>query len=218
MTVDQSPITGARDSALAERTDHREEEAHLQISTRGVHHITLIGSNRQDTIEFYQGVLGMPLVFEQPNLDVPEEHHLFFDAGDGCLITFFTREDRATDATPTPETIGAVHHVAYAVSSEVFQRAVAGLAEAGYPNTGSVDRGFMDSLYFRDPNGSLIELACYKFTPPPGRSVGEVLSAAHDARVLHGDGNITAKHLEEVLTQFGDTGSMRPIQAQTTAQ
>jgi glyoxalase family protein len=201
MTLDKQ-ISSVRGSVLAEGPDHREDAETLHISTRGVHHITLIGSNRGDTINFYQGVLGMPLVFEQPNLDVPEEHHLFFDAGDGCLITFFTREDRATDRTPTPQTIGAVHHVAYAVSPDVFHRAVAGLAEAGYPNTGKVDRGFMDSLYFRDPNGSLIELACYKFTAPEGHSVGEVLSAAHDVRVKRGDGNITEKHLKEVLAHL----------------
>src|SRR5437899_4095887 len=121
-----------------------------RIQVQGVHHITFVGSNRETTIDFYQGVLGMPLVFEQPNLDVPEETHLYFDAGDGRLITFFVRADRATDATPTPETVGAVHHIAYAVSREAFERAATRLAAAGYPNTGRVDRGFMDSLYFRD--------------------------------------------------------------------
>ena len=53
-----------------------------KIQTQGIHHITFVGSNRQ-TYHFYSGVLGMPLVFEQPNLDVPEEIHLYFDAGDG---------------------------------------------------------------------------------------------------------------------------------------
>src|ERR1041385_4411191 len=75
-----------------------------RIQTQGVHHITFVGSNRQATIDFYQGVLGMPLVFEQPNLDVPEEVHLYFDPGDGQrMITFFVRTNRATDPTPTPE-------------------------------------------------------------------------------------------------------------------
>ena len=171
------------------------------IRTSGVHHITLIGSNHQDTIDFYEGVLGMPLVFEQPNLDIPEEHHLFFDAGDGRLITFFVREDRVTDPTPTPEAVGAVHHVAYAVSPEVFERAVEGLDTAGYPNSGRVDRGFMNSLYFRDPNGFQLELACYKFEPPAGRSVAEILRTAHEVRVRQGDGNITEKHLAQVLMQ-----------------
>ncbi|HLJ67784.1 MAG TPA: VOC family protein [Chloroflexota bacterium] len=177
----------------------------VQIPTSGVHHITLIGSNRRDTIDFYQGILGMPLVLEQPNLDVPEETHLYFDAGDGRLITFFVREDRATDSTPNPEAVGAVHHIAYAVSPEVFERAVRGLADAGYPNTGRVDRGFMDSLYFRDPNGSLIELAYYKFTPPEGQSPVDVLAAAHRLRVERGDGNITEKHLAEVTGELART-------------
>lgn len=172
-----------------------------QIHTTGVHHITLIGSNRQDTIDFYQEMLGMPLIFEQPNLDIPEEHHLFFDAGDGRLITFFVRENRVTDPTPTPEAVGAVHHIAYAVSPEVFERAIEGLEMAGYPNTGRVDRGFMDSLYFRDPNGFQLELACYKFIPPEGSSVAAVLRTAHEVRVRQGDGSITEKHLEEALMQ-----------------
>jgi glyoxalase family protein len=164
----------------------------------GVHHITLVGSNRQATIDFYQGVLGMPLIFEQPNLDVPEETHLYFDAGDGKLITFFVREDRETDATPTPESVGAVHHIAYGVSPEVFQRAEEGLAAAGYQNTGRVDRGFMDSLYFRDPNGFLIELAFFKFAPRPGQTTSDVLAAAHKLRLEQGDNNITENHLREV--------------------
>ena len=168
----------------------------------GVHHITLVGSNRQDTIDFYRDVLGMPLVLEQPNLDVPEETHLYFDAGDGRLITFFVREDRQTDPTPTPETVGVVHHIAYAVSPEVFGRAVQGLESAGYPNTGRVDRGFMDSLYFRDPNGSLIELACFKFAPPQGHSTSDVLATAHRIRLERGDGNITEKHLQEATEQL----------------
>jgi catechol 2,3-dioxygenase-like lactoylglutathione lyase family enzyme len=177
----------------------------MQIPTSGVHHITLIGSNRQDTIDFYQGVLGMPLILEQPNLDVPEETHLYFDAGDGRLITFFVREDRATDPTPTPEAVGAVHHIAYIVSPEVQHRAAEGLAAAGYQNTGIIDRGFMDSLYFRDPNGSLIELATYKFTPPPGQSSSDVLAAAHRLRVEQGDGNITEKHLHQVTGEPANT-------------
>lgn len=170
----------------------------MQIPTSGVHHITLVGSNRQDTIDFYQGVLGMPLILEQPNLDVPEETHLYFDAGDGSLITFFVREDRATDPAPTPQSVGTVHHIAYAVSPEVQRRAAEGLAAAGFENSGIIDRGFMDSLYFRDPNGSLIELAYYKFTPPPGQSSSDVLAAAHKLRLEQGDGNITEKHLRQV--------------------
>ena len=171
----------------------------MQIPVRGVHHITLVGSNRQDTIDFYKGVLGMPLIFEQPNLDVPEETHLYFDAGDDRLITFFVRENRETDPTPTPEVTGAVHHIAYAVSPEVLHRAAEGLARDGYENTGILDRGFMDSLYFRDPNGFLIELAAYKMAPPEGRTMSDVLREAHNLRVAQGDSAIGEKHLQQVI-------------------
>ena len=58
-----------------------------KLQTQGVHHITLIGADRQSSIDFWEGVLGMPFIFEQPNLDVPAESHLYFDPGDGRLIT-----------------------------------------------------------------------------------------------------------------------------------
>ena len=177
----------------------------MEIPTTGVHHITLIGSNRQDTIDFYTGVLGMPLVFEQPNLDVPEEMHLYFDAGDGRLITFFVRENRATDSSLVPEAVGNVHHIAYEVSRETFDRAARGLEERGFPNTGRVDRGFMDSLYFRDPNGFLIELATYTFTPPPKVRRRAVFERAHQLRVEQGDYAIGQKHLQEAIEQLQES-------------
>ena len=174
----------------------------MEIPTTGVHHITLIGSNREDTIAFYEGVLGMPFVFEQPNLDVPEEIHLYFDAGDGRLITFFVRTNRATDPTPVPEVVGNVHHIAYEVSRETYDRAAKGLADRGYPNTGPVDRGFMDSLYFRDPNGFLIELATYKFEPPPGHTRVDVLALAHKLRIERGAYAITVEDCRAAVARL----------------
>lgn len=174
----------------------------MQFPTVGMHHITLIGSNRQDTIDFYEGILGMPFVFEQPNLDVPEENHIYFDPGDGCLMTFFVRETRDTDPAPVPETIGNVHHLAFAVSRETFERAADGLRDAGYRNTGPIDRGFMDSLYFRDPNGLRIELAVYKFTPPDGFTHAQVLAEAHKIRLKQGDYNIDIGHLDAACEQL----------------
>ena len=50
-----------------------------KIQVQGVHHITLMGANRQTSLDFWEGVLGMPFVFEQPNLDNPSESHLYFD-------------------------------------------------------------------------------------------------------------------------------------------
>ena len=65
-----------------------------KLQSQGVHHITIVGADRRTSIDFWEGVLGMPFVFEQPNLDVEEESHLYFDPGDGRLITVFTNEDR----------------------------------------------------------------------------------------------------------------------------
>jgi len=59
---------------------------------QGVHHITIVGSTRQSAVDFWQGVLGMPFLFEQPNLGKPDENHLYFDPGDGRLLTVFTDE------------------------------------------------------------------------------------------------------------------------------
>jgi catechol 2,3-dioxygenase-like lactoylglutathione lyase family enzyme len=173
-----------------------------RLQTQGVHHITMVGSNRQETIDFYQGVLGMRLVFFQPNLDVPEEEHLYFDTGDGRLLTFFVRPERSADTEPNPEGIGNLHHLAFTVSRSVYNQVVGRLAELGIRNTGPIDRGFMDSIYFRDPNGQLLELACYKFVPPEGYTVADVLSVAHRIRVEEGAGNIDDAHLAEAIAEL----------------
>ena len=83
-----------------------------KIQTQGVHHITIIGADRQTSIDFWEGVLGMPFVFDQPNLDNPNEGHIYFDPGDGRLITIFTNEDRKADPTAVPEDTGSLHHLA----------------------------------------------------------------------------------------------------------
>jgi catechol 2,3-dioxygenase-like lactoylglutathione lyase family enzyme len=172
------------------------------LQAQGVHHVTFVGSNRAATIEFYQGVLGMPLVFEQPNLDVPEETHLYFDAGDGRLITFFVRPTRANDPAPNPEGIGNLHHIAFTVSRATYTQVAARLNERDIWNTGPIDRGFMDSIYFRDPNGQLLEMACYKFVPPEGYTIADVLRTAHRLRVEAGDYSIADQHLADAIAEL----------------
>src|SRR5438445_10952139 len=100
----------------------------------------------------------MPFVFSQPILDVPEEEHLYFDPGDGRLMTFFVRPSRVNDPTPNPQGIGNLHHLAFNVSPATFSQVAKRLGERGIDNTGPIDRGFMNSIYFRDPNGQLLEL------------------------------------------------------------
>ncbi len=173
-----------------------------KIQTQGVHHITLVGATRQVTIDFWEGVLGMPFIFEQPNLDNADESHLYFDPGDGRLITVFTNENRPVDTTPNPEGIGNLHHLAFSVSRSTFIQAAGRLDERGIRHTGEIDRGFMYSIYFRDPIGQRIELASYKFEPPAGVTHGEVLFEAHKLRVAEGAYNIQDSHLADALERL----------------
>jgi catechol 2,3-dioxygenase-like lactoylglutathione lyase family enzyme len=170
-----------------------------KLQSQGVHHITLVGADRQTSIDFWEGVLGMPFVFEQPNLDRPSESHLYFDPGDGRLITVFTNEEREPDPTRTPTDIGCVHHIAFAVSKASFDQAVERLDEREIRHSGVKDRGFMDSIYFEDPLGLLIELASYRFEPPAGHTHADVLLEAHKLRVQRGDYNIAQIHLADAI-------------------
>ena len=173
-----------------------------KIQSQGVHHITLVGADRQTSIDFWEGVLAMPFVFEQPNLDNPSESHLYFDPGDGRLITVFTNEERTPDPARTSTEPGAVHHLALAVSQATFAQTVERLDERGIRHSGVKDRGFMDSIYFTDPLGLLIELASYRFEPPAGHTHADVLLAAHRLRVGRGDYNITQVHLADAIEQL----------------
>ncbi|WP_238364974.1 VOC family protein [Mesobacterium pallidum] len=170
-----------------------------KLQTQGVHHITLTGADRQTSIDFWEGVLGMPFIFDQPNLDNKDEGHLYFDPGDGRLITIFTNENRTPDPRRTPTEPGCVHHIAFNVSKATFSQAVERLTERGIGHSGVKDRGFMDSIYFKDPMGLLIELACYRFEPPMGCTHADVMIEAHRKRVAAGDYNIQEVHLADAI-------------------
>jgi len=170
-----------------------------KLQTQGVHHITITGADRATSIGFWEGVLGMPFVFEQPNLDNAAESHLYFDPGDGRLITVFTSEDRTPDPARTPTDPGCVHHLAFAVSQAMFAQAVERLDERGIRHSGPKDRGFMDSIYFTDPLGLLIELASYRFEPPYPHTHPDVLLEAHKLRVERGDHHIDRVHVADAI-------------------
>lgn len=170
-----------------------------KLQTQGVHHITLVGADRQNSIDFWEGVLGMPFVFDQPNLDNPDEGHVYFDPGDGRLITVFTNESRKATPDRTPTEPGCVHHLAFSVSQATFWQAVERLDERGIKHSGPKDRGFMDSIYFKDPMGMLIELASYRFEPPVGCTHADVMINAHRIRVARGDHHIDRIHLADAI-------------------
>ncbi|MFL5877348.1 MAG: VOC family protein, partial [Solirubrobacteraceae bacterium] len=94
---------------------------------------------------------------------------------------------------------GNVHHLAFALSQATFAQTVARLDERGIRHSGVKDRGFMDSIYFDDPLGLLIELASYRFEPPHGFTHADVLLEAHKIRVERGDYNIAPIHLADAI-------------------
>jgi catechol 2,3-dioxygenase-like lactoylglutathione lyase family enzyme len=169
-----------------------------RIQVQGCHHITLVGSTRQSAIDFWQGLLGMPFIMEQPNLGKPDENHLYFDPGDGRLLTVFTDESRSDAGRPAPREVGCVEHIAFNVSRATFQQAPARLRERGIEFI-ERDRGFMDSIYLKDANGLKVELACYKFETPSGFRDADVLTTAHRVRVERGDHHITTEHLADAI-------------------
>ena len=160
------------------------------IQVQGIHHITLNGANRQTSIDFWEGILGMKFIFEQPNLDDLNTNHLYFDCGDGRTITVFTKEDRKPKKSKLGNVYGSVHHLAFWVSQSTILIAEKNLKKNSIPNTGIKNRGFMNSIYFKDPLGLLIELASYKFDPPFGFSYADVLEKAHLLRVDRSGTNI----------------------------
>ena len=183
-----------------------EEAAMQKLQVQGVHHITLVGADRQTSIDFWEGVLGMPFVFEQPNLDRASESHLYFDPGDGRLVTVFTDETRKADPRRTPTEPGCVHHIAFSVSRVTFLQAVKRLDERRIKHSGVKDRGFMDSIYFTDPLGLLIELASYRFEPPFGHAHADVLLEAHRLRVERGDHHIDRVHVADAIERLIERG------------
>jgi hypothetical protein len=85
------------------------------------------------------------------------------------------------------------------VSRATYTQAVARLKELGFANSGEVDRGFMYSIYFRDPLGQLLELASYKFEPPTGATHADVLREAHNIASQKGAYNIADEHLADAI-------------------
>ena len=166
--------------------------------TIGVHHITLNGSDRQTSIDFWEGLLGMPFVFEQPNLDAPEVNHLYFDPGDGRLITIFTSEDRTPTGHKSGGEPGAVHHLAFNIPMAEYKPTIERLRAAGYA-VAVRDRGFMHSMYFREPLGHLIELAAYKFAAPEGASEADVLRKAYELRMARGADAIETQDVDAAV-------------------
>jgi catechol 2,3-dioxygenase-like lactoylglutathione lyase family enzyme len=151
----------------------------MAIHTRGINHPALFGLDYQKTLDFYTGVLGMRLVLEQPNLDDADSVHLFFEAGPGQFIAYFVpKPGKEVDGRVQN---GALAHIALNLDGGIDD-AMRALTDAGVHFNGPIDRGYERSLYFRDPNGTVIELLTWITPVPEGRDEGDLILAAQAKR------------------------------------
>lgn len=143
-------------------------------SGRGVHHLALVCADVEQTIDFYQGLLGFPLVGLFENRDYPGSTHFFFDIGAGNMLAFFDFPGLGLE--PVPEGLGGVQHVAISVTPDEFEARKARLAQAGIEVLGP-DRGVEESIYFRDPDGVQVELIRQPLREMPESAPPEAASA-----------------------------------------
>jgi glyoxylase I family protein len=141
-----------------------------QSSARGLHHLALICNDVEQTIQFYQDLMGFPLVELMENRDYKGSTHLFFDMGNDNLLAFF--DFPGLGLQPGVEAIGTVQHIAISTDSDNFERVKAKLEQQGVPYLGP-DRGTKDSIYFKDPNGIQIEFIREPLLRMDGRSLVE---------------------------------------------
>lgn len=137
---------------------------------RGIHHAALICSDVEQTIQFYQGLLGFPLVEVAENRDYPGSSHFFFDVGNQTLLGFF--DFPGLGLQPGVESIGSVQHVAISVTRDHWEMLRVRLDEAGIEYVGP-DVGIPESMYFRDPDGIGVELLSDPLMYFAGRQLDE---------------------------------------------
>jgi len=148
------------------RAAHLRPKAERPASTaRGVHHVALLCADVERTIRFYQEVLGFPLTDLFENRDYRGSTHLFFDIGHGNALAFFDLP--GLDLGEYAEVLGGLHHLAISVTPEQWAAARTRLADAEVET--DVVSGV--SMYFRDPDGTRLELLSEPLGEMYGNSV-----------------------------------------------
>ncbi|MEH6693908.1 MAG: VOC family protein [Hyphomonas sp.] len=137
----------------------------------GVHHVAYRCKDAKETVEFYRDVLGMDF-----QLAIAEDHvpstgaydpymHIFLDAGNGNVLAFFELPEQP-DMDRDHNTPQWVQHIAFKVATMEDLLAAKTRAEAhGLDVIGPTNHGIFRSIYFFDPNGHRLELACNTGTP-----------------------------------------------------
>jgi glyoxylase I family protein len=144
----------------------------------GLHHLTAICRDLDRTTAFYRDLLGMKLVREGASDDDPDARHFWFSAGDGSpgtLISFLEYPDLEQGVVG----VGSVQHFAFAVDSPEEQEAWRDyLRGRGVEATDVFERGGFRSIYLRDPDANIVEIA----TRPNGAVGGGAAALGDEAR------------------------------------
>jgi glyoxylase I family protein len=130
------------------------EQKRMQL--RGLHHLTAISADLERTIAFYRDLLGLPIAHDGPSDDDPDTRHVWFGDGPGTLISFMEYPQLPKGVVG----VGSTHHFALVVDSPEEQEAWRDyLREHGVECTDVFDRGAFRSVYIRDPDGHIVEIA-----------------------------------------------------------
>ncbi|HEU4947294.1 MAG TPA: VOC family protein [Kribbella sp.] len=148
--IDLPAIEAERDRLRA--TYLRSDGSRAASSARGLHHVALLCSDVEQTVRFYQEVLGFPLTEIFENRDYKGSNHFFFDIGNGNLLAFF--DFPGLDLGPYAEVLGGLHHLAISVEPERWEQLKVRLGEAGVDYLEESGT----SIYFKDPDGARVEL------------------------------------------------------------
>jgi glyoxylase I family protein len=142
------------------------DEKRMQL--RGLHHVTAICRDPERTIAFYRDLMGLAVVHDGPSDDDPDSRHIWFGAQEGqagMLVSFMTYPELPKGVVG----VGSTHHIAFKVESAEEQEAWRDyLRGQGVECTDVFDRGAFRSIYIRDPDGHILEIA----TSGPGFTAG----------------------------------------------
>lgn len=134
-----------------------------------LHHISIISADAQRTVDFYTRVLGLRLVKQTVNFDDPGSYHLYFGdskGSPGSVITYFEWRGAARGRPG----IGGTHHFAMQVADrDGLLKWKRRLTDHGIAVEGPLDRHYFTSIYFHDPDGTILEIA----TVGPGWTIDE---------------------------------------------
>jgi glyoxalase family protein len=145
----------------------------MSFVTEGFHHVTLVARDAQRTTTFYRDLLGLRLIKKTVNFDRPLTYHLYFGDQTGSPGTILTSFEWP-DAKRGSYGVGGIHHIALKTTDDetllMWKRR---LTDNGVPVTGPYNRGWFHSIYFRDPDGQVLEIA----TVGPGYDHDEPIDA-----------------------------------------